>query len=128
MTQLLSHASRRDRFWNPNPVTLRPWAGVELQIGEARRAVEEAEVDRTYGTVAMLGDDDLGDALLLRVILVLVFPIDEDNDVRILLNRARLSQVGKHRPVIGAALYRVGELRQGDHRHIQLACQALQPA
>ena len=49
---------------------LRNRLAVELQIGEAGRLLEKAEVDGANRTVPVLGDDDLGDPLLLGVGIV----------------------------------------------------------
>ena len=86
MTWSVRHASKSNLLRKSNAVTLHPWSGIELQIGKPRGAIEEAEVDRADRTVTMLGDDDLGDALLFRVFFVLIFAINKDNDVRILLD------------------------------------------
>src|SRR5699024_3097392 len=70
-----------------------------LRLEAARRIVgkvvepgvlaEELELERTRGTVSLLADDDLGQALVLGVFLVVVLvAVDEHDDVRVLLDRA----------------------------------------
>ena len=55
-------------------------------------------------------------------------PVDEDDDVRVLLDRPRLAKVGEHRPLVRALLRRARELREADHRDLQLAGEDLQTA
>ena len=75
----------------------------------------------------MLGDLGL-DQLDIGVRIRLAVAIQEDHHVRVLLDRSRLAQVGE--PGLGAAalLDPAGELRQRDHRHLQLARELLEPA
>src|SRR6266446_688906 len=101
----------------------------------ARRVVVEASVflleeqlHGACGTVALLAHGQLRksfDALVrLRVYRTVVelLPVDEADDVGVLLDRARLAQVGELRaPVLAAALLRgARELRDGDDGHVEL--------
>ena len=74
------------------------------------------------------GDDELGDALLLGILVVLVFAINEHHDVRILLDRSGFAKVREHRAVIGARFDRSRELGEGNDRNIELAGEALESA
>ena len=52
--------------------------------------------------------------LLPRLVLagILILAVQEQNDIRILLNRAGISQIRKNRTVIGTLLTVTGQLRQ----------------
>src|SRR5215208_3999843 len=76
----------------------------------------------------MLRDNNLGDSFLFRVFFVLIFSVNKDNNIRVLFYRTAFSQIREHRLVIGAALHRARELRQGDDRYVQLARQPFQSA
>ena len=97
---------------------------------EARVLGLEGELDVAQGAVAVLGDEELRLArvlgLLLRVVLVAE---DEHDEVGVLLEAAGLAQVGEQRLLVAAALLDAAvELRQRDHRHVELAREDLQPA
>ena len=62
----------------------------------------------------------------LAVVVVIVVPVKEHDDVGILLDGARFPQVGEHGPLIGAGLVGTGELAQAEHRDIQLFRHELQ--
>ena len=99
-------------------------------LGLAERAelgvvAHEAEAHEPGGAVAVLGDLELDDALGGGVAGVLV---DEHHHVGVLLDGARLAQVGELRLAVGARLGRAVELRHGDDRHVQLARQLLHRA
>ena len=51
---------------------------------------EEGKPYRPDGTVALLADDDFRDALVLRVRVVHLVAIDEEDDVSVLFDRAEL--------------------------------------
>ena len=74
----------------------------------------------------MLGDDDFGHAgrrhsVLVLVDAVILRTVDEGHDVGVLLDGARLTQVGELGALRPAAHLRgTAQLRQGDHRHVQL--------
>src|SRR5438445_211390 len=56
-----------------------------LEVLEPRELLDEGELPGAGGTVALLADDDLGDPAVLVAGLVLLLPVDEHHDVRILL-------------------------------------------
>src|SRR5665213_3327040 len=100
------------------------------QVFEARVFADERQLHHAYGTVALLADDDLRDALRIRrrriLILIDIVAIDEGDDVGVLLEGAGLSKVGELWPVVSARLGRAAELRQHDDRDAQLFREALQ--
>src|SRR5690606_8306129 len=98
-------ASRRNR------VLFEAADGVVGQVIEPRVLAEELELDRARRAVSLLADDDLGQSLVRRILLVVVLvAVDEDDHVRVLLDRAGLAQVGHHRALVGARLQRAVEL------------------
>src|SRR5690606_37327439 len=76
-------------------------AGVVLEAGVLPDEGQPGRVDRA---VALLADDDLGDALLVGIGVVDLVAINEHDDVGILLDRARFAQVGHDRPLVGSLL------------------------
>src|SRR5262245_12155198 len=78
-------------------------------VVEARVLLPEMQLHGAGRPVALLADDDLGDAFDALVGLgidrpvVKLLPVDEAHDVRILLDGARLAQVGQLRPAVLAA-------------------------
>src|ERR1700675_326714 len=57
---------------------------------------QEGELHIAGRTVALLGDDDIGDAFARGVRLVNFFAINEQNQVAILLNAARFAKIRHH--------------------------------
>jgi hypothetical protein len=79
----------------------------------------------------VLGEDHLGDPgrLVVGVALTVgVLAIEEGDHVGVLLDLTRLAQVGEDRPRRRALLRRPRELRDADHRHVELAGEDLQAA
>ena len=50
--------------------------------------------------------------------IVVIRAVQEQNDIRVLLDRSGISQVGKHRSVLRTLLAGTGQLVQGDYRHV----------
>ena len=49
----------------------------------------EVELDFAHWAIAVLGDDEIGDILELRIVwLVVAWPVDEGDNIGVLLNRA----------------------------------------
>src|SRR6056297_1049212 len=97
-------------------------SGGALAAGEVRelgQVGQERELDDAGGTVAVLGDDQFGDALVRAVVVVDLVTVDEADEVRVLLDRAALTQVGELRPLVGARLRLPRQLRQGHDRHVE---------
>ena len=90
--------------------------------------VEEGEADHAGGAGAVLGHDDLGRAPVGRVGVVDLVAVEEHHDVGVLLERARLAEVGEHRALVGPLLEAAVELGQGDHRALELAGEDLEAA
>src|SRR3954451_1500871 len=97
-------------------------------IGELRIPRQESEHDLAHGTVAVLRDDYVCLARTLRVAVVVLVPVDEHHEVRILLDLARFAQVREQRLLVRTRLDATRKLRHRDHRHLQLARQHLEPA
>src|SRR5207245_6956569 len=106
----------------------RPLLRRELAVLEPGEFGEERQLDGVHWPVPLLGDDDLGDALLVAILDVDFLAIDEGDDVRVLLDRTRLAQVGEARLRRIAALDLTVQLRERDHRHVQLLGERLQRA
>src|SRR5713226_470758 len=96
-----------------------------LQVVEPRVVAAELELDHAGRAVAVLGHDHLGDARPLLGFIVLG-PIKKHYNVTVLFNAPALSQVAQNRSLVRALLGSSAQLRDGDDRDAQLACQALQ--
>ena len=67
-----------------------------VEAHEAQPLGVEVELDFAYWAITVLGDDEVGDVLELGVIwLVVAWPVNKGDDVGVLLNRARFTQVGQ---------------------------------
>src|SRR5579884_781096 len=102
--------------------------GRELEVVERRELAPEGELDGVRRPVALLGDDDLRDVLLVAVLVVDLVAVDERDHVGVLLDGARLAQVGE--PGLGrvAVLDLPIELRERDHGHVELLGEGLERA
>ena len=78
--------------------------------------------------VAVLGDDQVGDPLALGLLVVVLVAVDEHHEVGVLLDRAGLAQVREHGPLVRALLDAAVELRERDHRALELARERLEAA
>ena len=96
-------------------------------VHEPHELVLEHERHLAQRAVAVLGDQQVGLAGPLAGLgVVVVVAVDEDHEVGVLLDLARLAQVAEQRPLVGPRLDAARELRQRDHRDLQLAGQDLQ--
>src|SRR5436309_15687184 len=105
-------------------------------IVEARVLFLEMQLHGARGAIALLPDDHFRDAFDALVGLgidravVELLPVDEADDVGVLLDRARFAKIGELRPpVLAAALLRCArELRDGHDRHVELLRERLERA
>ena len=88
-----------------------------LRVGFRSKGVRESRVlavkgqsDGSGRTIAVFSDDDLGQSGVRRVLVVVVVPIQEQDDVRVLLDGARFSEIGHDRSLVGALLKAAIEL------------------
>ncbi len=58
------------------------------QVIEAHVCAMELQFDHTNGAVALLANDDFRDSLLLGMRIVILVPVDEHHQVRVLLDCA----------------------------------------
>src|SRR4051812_40194857 len=70
------------------------WLHALRHVLELGVAVEEREPVDAGGTGTVLGHDDLGLALVVRVGVVHLVAVHEHHDVGVLLEAARLSEIG----------------------------------
>src|SRR5262245_19585801 len=104
--------------------------GLRLASGQSlERCVlgNERDLHLARGSVALLSDDDVGHAIsVLGLQTVALGPVEEQDDVGVLLEGARFPEVGELRLLALARLDGPGELRERDHRHVQLFGERLQ--
>src|SRR5215468_437827 len=123
------------------------------EIGELRHLALEVERHGADRAVALFGDEDVGDVVDLRAVLlpalhplvefldslvrpllglgalvIVLLAIDEHDDVGILLDRAGFAQIGELWPLVLALLDRARELRERQDRNVQLLGYAFQAA
>jgi len=68
--------------------------------------VQKRKIELADRPVALLGNDDLGQTLELEVVrLIDLFAENKHDDVGILLNRPRFTQIGELRPVVAAPAF-----------------------
>src|SRR6266542_1496496 len=99
--------------------------GVVVEAGEF---LLEVQLHRPRRAIALLSDDHFGKALDALVRLgvdrpvVELLPVDEADDIGVLLDGARLAEVGKLRAAMlpAALLGRPGQLRDRDDRNVEL--------
>src|SRR6266550_7337051 len=93
--------------WPPTRiVTIRLAPASPVEIDEFRLFVDKHQLELSRWTVAVLGDDDLRDvALVLRdVVIVETLAINEEHQIRVLLQRSRLAKIRELRAMIGSFL------------------------
>ena len=79
--------------------------------------------------MAVFGDDTFRNALFARTGFFVVFiTIEEENDIRVLLDRTRISKVGKHRTFIRTAFRTTGKLCATNDGDLELFCENFQSA
>src|SRR5271155_4147331 len=94
--------------------------GFRRVILELRVLAEERQLHFARGAVALFGDDDVGDALARGVRVVDVFAVDEEDDVCILFQTARVVSCNPVRKPVCVARHRQVEyifLTIGNDRH-----------
>ena len=69
-------------------------------------------------------DNHVGLAHAIAIGVIHIFAVQQNHHIRILLNRTRLTQIRNHRTLIGALLRTTVQLRQRNHRNIQLLSQS----
>ena len=93
------------------------------------QAIDPLHVGGPLGMrVVGLGIVALDRALGLARSDVVILAEHEQDDVGILLDRSRFAKVGEHRALVLTLFDRAAELRQRQHRHVQLFGQRLQAA
>src|SRR4051812_35063285 len=70
---------------------------IHFEVKELGGPLVEQQRDLPGRAVAMLGDVDLGDALLLAVFVVIIVAVDEHHKICVLFNRTRLAKIRQDR-------------------------------
>src|SRR5699024_10101698 len=81
---------------------------------EPRVVALEGDRDGLGGAVSVLGHDEVRLAGARGFLLVVVLAVDEEDDVRVLLDRTGFAQVAHHRGLVGALLAATVQLRDRD--------------
>src|SRR6516164_5292808 len=99
-------------------------------VFEAGTRMQKRQLDQSGGAVTLLGDDDFGEAFEVGIIfLVDLFAEDEGDDVGVLLDGARLAQIGELRSMVSTTAFgSAAELRERDDRDLQFLGDRLEAA
>src|SRR6185369_13610971 len=81
-----------------------------FKVGKLGKLIEEGEIDCVGWAVALFRNDQLGNVLVLIAAVIDLFTINESNEIGVLFDGARLTQVGKLRTMVGAVFRRAGQL------------------
>ena len=124
--------SRLTRYIAPDPrrSSAPRTAAAAGKVLESGVLLQKRQAHRSSGAVALFADDELGHAFDVGIALALLpvhfFAEDEEHDIGVLLERARLAQVRELRPVIAAGFWRAAELAEREDRHPELLGENLQ--
>jgi len=91
-----------------------------------RELAEERQTEFPHRAVTLFRDDDVRNAFARRVLLVDLFAIDQQDQIRVLLQRARFAKVRHHGALVLPLLDAAVELRQRDHWDVELFGESLQ--
>src|SRR4051812_26798245 len=131
MARKLSWSASRSTWANVQRIT---WSSSRrsvtmLEIAEARFLFQKRETNEARGTVALFRDVELRHVLVFRLdVGVLVRPEQQDDEIRVLFQRAGFAQIRQHRTMVRPRLGCAAELRQDHDRHAELFGQLLQRA
>lgn len=82
-----------------------------VEAHEAQPLRVEVELDLAHWAIAVLGDDEISDILELRVVwLIVAWPVNKGDNIGVLLDRARLTQIGQLWHRRGARFHRAAQL------------------
>ena len=123
-----SSGAAKSSIGGPSPAGCSTGASLTGAIGELRVVLQEDQPDGADRAVAVLGEDQLGAARILGVLVVVIVAVEEADHVRVLLDRARLAQVREDRALVGALLRGAGELGDADDRDGELTGEDLESA
>ena len=98
------------------------------EVGELRVPLQERELLGADRAVAVLREDHLGEAPILRVLVVVLVAVEEHHEVGVLLDRAATREGRRGAAACRAALDGARELRQRDDRHLEVAGEHLERA
>lgn len=128
LAQSSKNQGRLPQGWESVQPALIP---IPRRIAHLRRLRVKVQPDHAGWPVALLSDDNLGHAIGdVRAVLlrrVVVRPVRQHHDIRILLNGPGLTQVAHLRTVALSVLGLPIKLAQQDHADVKLAGQHLKP-
>src|SRR6185295_15573841 len=109
MYRTLGFSHLNSKFSNPEILTSSN-SRCHREVFEPREFANEGEFDDAGRAVALFADDQLRDALRVggrrALVGVEILAVNEDHDIGILLERARLAQIRKLRTVVRTRLRR----------------------
>src|SRR3990170_4117996 len=107
-----------------------------IEVFKSRVPAHERQVHFADRAVALLPDDDFRHAppaaqafAVVRAFALVIdlVAVDEEYHVRVLLDGARLAEIGKHGTfVLAPRFHGAIELREGDHGNLKLFCERLE--
>ena len=70
---------------------------LSVERHEADALFIEEELDFASGATAVLGKNKVGDILAIGIFIIVIFAINEEDDIGVLLDRTGFAEVGEHR-------------------------------
>jgi len=108
------------------PIRQRKWNlfVVIFQICKFCVLVQPLKFDGTGWTITLLTNNNLGDSLFGRSVFCVIFiAVQKHNNVGILLNRSRFTQIRKNWSFVLTFFYFTAELGKRNYRAVQFTCQ-----
>src|SRR6185369_3280982 len=97
--ELISAATNARAFRAIKPAEIRA-ERFSFKVGEFRELIQEGEIDSVSRAVALFGHNQFRDVLVFVAAVVNFFPVDESDQIGILLDGSRFAQVRQLRPMI----------------------------
>ena len=70
---------------------------IRFSVRKDRIFRKPGQLERSDRAIALLGQDDLRDILILGIMIVIVFALEEHDDIGVLFDRTRFTKIGEHR-------------------------------
>jgi hypothetical protein len=85
---------------------------------ERRTASQKDQPQFADGAITVLANEDVGQACMRRISMVHLIPVEEDDEISVLLKRTAVAEIRQHRPFVFSVLHIPVELPKGDDRNV----------
>ena len=100
---------------------------LKTEVVEFNKVFEKLQFNGPRSTITLLANDNLSNAFIWAVLVVVLVSINENNQVGILLDRTGFTQITHHRTLILALFQGAVELTQSDNGIFKSFARALSP-